>query len=178
MIKSKRIMLRPVVEEDWELRYKWLSDRDVNATLPSGSGLPLTPNAVRERTRKYAESNDKGIYFTIVGEDNKPIGNAQLFKIDPWNRHAEIGLWIGEKSEWGKGYGTEVTEILVQFAFNRLNLHKVYLTVDADNVGAIRCYEKVGFHSDGILRDEIYKNGKYVNRIYMSLLKTDIRRAY
>ncbi|WP_092506285.1 GNAT family N-acetyltransferase [Virgibacillus salinus] len=83
-------------------------------------------------------------------------------------------MWIGEKSEWGKGYGTEVVEILVNFAFSRLNLHKVYLTVDSDNIGAIRCYEKVGFYKDGVLRDEVFKNGKYVNRIYMSILKTDI----
>ncbi len=136
--------------------------------------MPLTPSTIRERTRKYAESNEKSVYHTILNEAAEPIGNAQLFKIDPWNRNAELGLWIGEKSAWGKGYGTEVIGILVQFAFNRLNLHKVYLTVDSDNLRAIRCYEKAGFHHDGILRDEVFKNGQYVNRIYMSVLKTDL----
>ncbi|MBP1949899.1 GNAT family N-acetyltransferase [Virgibacillus litoralis] len=174
MLKGKRLTLRPVVEEDWELRYKWLTDPEINSTLPSGNGIPLTPNTVRERTRKYAESNDKSVYFTIFNKEDKSIGNAQLYKINPWNRNAELGLWIGEKSEWGKGYGTEVVEILVNFAFSRLNLHKVYLTVDSDNIGAIRCYEKVGFYKDGVLRDEVFKNGKYVNRIYMSILETDI----
>ncbi|SEQ49561.1 Acetyltransferase (GNAT) domain-containing protein, partial [Virgibacillus subterraneus] len=100
MLKGKRLTLRPVVEEDWELRFKWLSDPEINSTLPSGNGIPLTPNTVRERTRKYAESNDKSVYFTIINKEDKSIGNAQLYKINPWNRNAELGLWIGEKSEW------------------------------------------------------------------------------
>lgn len=142
MIIGKRVILRPIVEEDWALRFKWLSDPEINATLPSGNGLPLTPNTIRERTRKYAASNNESVYFTIVSEDAVLIRNVQLFKINPWNRNAELGLWIGETSAWGKGYGTEVTEMLVQFAFNRLNLHKVYLTVDSDNLGAMDlCWE-------------------------------------
>jgi len=64
-----------------------------------------------------------------------------------------------------------VTRVVLDFAFERLNLHKVYLTVDADNPSAIRSYNKAGFKKDGVLRDEVYKNGQYVDRILMSILK-------
>ncbi|KZS48426.1 acetyltransferase [Paenibacillus glucanolyticus] len=171
MLYGQRVTLRPVVEEDWELRYEWLSDPVVNRTLPSGSGMPLTPEVVRERTRSYAQTDPSAVYFTIIKEDGIAIGSTQLFKIHPWSKHAEFGIWIGNKMVWGKGYATEVTSVVLDFAFERLNLHKVYLTVDADNPGAIRSYEKAGFKKDGILRDEVYKNGQYVDRILMSILK-------
>ncbi|MGG4342011.1 GNAT family N-acetyltransferase [Paenibacillus lautus] len=173
MLYGQRVILRPVVEEDWEQRYQWLTDPEVSSTLPSGTGVPLTPATVKKRTQKYAEGDQSGAYFTVLNLDGKLLGNAQLFKIDPWARKAEFGIWIGDKSVWGQGYGTEVTQVLVQFAFERLNLHKVYLTVDATNAGAIRCYEKAGFQRDGILRDEAYKNGSYVDRILMSLLHSE-----
>lgn len=176
MLYGKRVTLRPVIEEDWELRYEWLTDPVVNQTLPSGSGMPLTPEVIRERTRRYAQADQSAAYFTITREDGIPIGNTQLFNIHPWSRHAEFGIWIGDKKVWGKGYATEVIGVVLDFAFERLNLHKVYLTVDADNPGAIRAYEKAGFYKDGILRDEVFKNGQYVDRIMMSILKDEYRK--
>lgn len=170
MLFGQRVLLRPMVEEDWELRYKWFSDPDVNLSLTSGNGIPLTPATVKEHTRNDAQMDASSAYFTILKDDGLPIGNAQLVKINPWSRHAEFGIWIGEKTEWGRGYGMEVTHILLRFAYKRLNLHKVYLTVDADNIRAIRCFEKAGFRYEGIMRDEVYKNGVYVDRILMSIL--------
>lgn len=82
--------------------------------------------------------------FTVLQEDGTAIGNAHLFKINFWARHAEFSVWLGKKSVWGQRYGTEVIRLLAEFAFMRLNLHKVYLSVDDDNLGAIRCYEKAG----------------------------------
>lgn len=164
-------MLRPVVEDDWELRYKWLVDPEVSATLSSGAGMPLTPAEVKERTAKYAKRNADSAYFTVMElESSENIGSAQLFGINHWARSAELGLWIGEKSSRGKGYGTDIVHTLLGFAFHRLNLHKIMLTVDEDNPGAMRCYEKCGFRRDGILRDEVYKNGRYCNRLLMSIL--------
>ena len=94
-----------------------------------------------------------------------------MFNIHPWSKHAEFGIWIEDKKVWGQGYATEATSVVLKFAFERLNLHKVYLTVDADNLGAIRSYEKSGFKKDGILRDEVYNNGQHVDRIMISILK-------
>ncbi|ALC84165.1 acetyltransferase [Bacillus gobiensis] len=173
MLSAKRITLRPVIEDDWEMRYRWLSDPDINKCPPSGTGIPLTPATVRERTLIYAKSDPSRVDFTVLQEDGTAIGNAHLFNVNPWSRKAEFGVWLGEKSVWGQGYGTEVTRVLAEFAFMRLNLHKVYLSVDADNFGGIRCYEKAGFKKDGVLRDDVFKNGQYVDRIIMSLLKKE-----
>ncbi|WP_136605650.1 GNAT family N-acetyltransferase [Paenibacillus dokdonensis] len=171
MLYGQRVTIRPVVEEDWIQRFEWLSDSAVNRTLPSGSGMPITPGVVKERVLRYAQTDLSAVYFTIIKEDGIPIGNTQLFNIHPWSKHSEFGIWIGDKRVWGQGYATEATSVVLKFAFERLNLHKVYLTVDADNPGAIRSYEKSGFKKDGIQRDEVYKNGQYVDRIMMSILK-------
>lgn len=83
MLYGQRVTLRPVVEEDWEQRYAWLSDPVVNRTLPSGSGMPLTPEVVRERTRRFAQTDLSAVYFTIIKEDCIAIGSTQLFNIHP-----------------------------------------------------------------------------------------------
>ncbi|EPY06293.1 acetyltransferase [Paenibacillus alvei TS-15] len=97
MLYGQRVTLRPVVEDDWEQRYEWLSEPIVNRTLPSGSGIPLTPAVVKERVRGYAQTEPSAVYFTIIKEDGIPIGSTQLFNIHPWSKHAEFGIWIGDK---------------------------------------------------------------------------------
>ncbi len=73
------------------------------------------------------------------------IGNCGFFDINWRIRSAEVGLFIGEKSCWNKGYGTEVMRLLLQHGFGTLNLNRIFLRVDAENLGGIRAYEKAGF---------------------------------
>lgn len=171
MLIGERIMLRSIVEEDWELRFKWVTDPDISATMLSGLGIPLSPSRVKGQIDSFIADPNSVDCVILDKETQLPIGFVHLFDIDQWARKAELGLFIGEKSYHGRGYGTETTRFIVDFAFNRLNLNKVHLAVDADNPAGIRCYEKAGFKTDGVLREEIFKNGKYVDRIVMSVLR-------
>jgi RimJ/RimL family protein N-acetyltransferase len=88
-------------------------------------------------------------------------------------RSAEVGIFIGEKSCWNKGYGAEVMSLLLKFGFNNLNLNRIYLRVDDANKGGIRAYEKAGFVHEGRFRQGTFYNGKYGDLLFMSVLRTE-----
>lgn len=103
----------------------------------------------------------------------KLIGSIGISSIDQNNRHAEIGMAIGNKDYWGKGYGTDAVGMILEYCFNKLQLNKVYLDVWEENKRAIGCYVKCGFKKDGVLRQHVRKNGKYHNKWVMSILQSE-----
>ena len=105
------------------------------------------------------------------------IGACGLHRIDPKNRHAMYGIFIGEAEARGKGHGTEVTALVVGYAFATLNLNRVWLHVYEDNKGAIRAYEKVGFRQEGVLRQDSYREGRYGNTVVMGILRSEWKSA-
>jgi RimJ/RimL family protein N-acetyltransferase len=84
-----------------------------------------------------------------------------------------VGIFIGDKSVWDQGYGTDVMRLLLKHGFETLNLNRIYLKVYATNLRAIRCYEKVGYVPEGRLREASYKHGQYVDFILMSVLRSE-----
>jgi RimJ/RimL family protein N-acetyltransferase len=106
-------------------------------------------------------------------EEWAPIGVVGFKGLDWRNRLVECGLFIGERSHWDSGYGTDATRTLVRFAFRELNLNRVFLRVYEDNVRAIRCYEKVGFKVEGRLRQDRYRDGRYLDTLVMGLLREE-----
>ena len=97
-----------------------------------------------------------------------------------WNIHlanlfvgAEVGLFIGDKSCWNKGYGTEVMRLLLRHGFGTLNLNRIFLRVDAANQGGIRAYEKAGFVHEGRFREGTFRDGHYEDMLFMSVLRSE-----
>ena len=80
---------------------------------------------------------------------------------------------IGDKDYWGKGYGSDALKVLIRFIFEEVNIYKIKLNVFSFNKRAISCYKKLGFKEEGILKDELYRNGKYFDIIPMALFKED-----
>jgi RimJ/RimL family protein N-acetyltransferase len=101
------------------------------------------------------------------------IGNIDLHQIDWKNRHAELGITIGEKAYWNQGYGTDAICSMLKLAFREMNMHRIQLRVDADNARAIRCYIKAGFKKEGTLRDAVFREGKYIDQHIMSILQQE-----
>lgn len=129
---------------------------------------------------KYREIFDfkktelKNISFGIYDKTSlKLIGDIGISKIDLKNNHAEIGMTIGDKNFWGKGYGTDLVKTILKFCFKELNLNKVYLDVWEENERAIGCYLKCGFKKDGVLREHVFRDGVYHNKWVMSVLKRE-----
>src|SRR5262249_47408000 len=100
-----------------------------------------------------------------------------LHRIDFKERHAAFGITIGDKAEWGKGYGTETTRLLVEHAFEILNLNRVWLHVYEFNERGIRTYERVGFQKEGVLRQDHFHEGRYWSTIIMGILREEWQAA-
>lgn len=104
------------------------------------------------------------------------MGVTSLVGIDYKNRNAECILDIGEKSKWGKGYGTEAMSLLLTYAFLELNLHRLSLRVFSTNEKAIHLYKKIGFVQEGRVKEAVFRNGEWIDSIYMGLLQTYYQR--
>ena len=83
------------------------------------------------------------------------------------------GIGIGERSDWGKGYGTDAMRLILRYAFIELNLYRVSLDALGSNARAIRSYEKCGFVREGELRDAARYDGQYVGEVYMGILRDE-----
>lgn len=167
MIEGKKVNLRALEKDDIKKAIKWINDPEVIRYL--SMVFPISMAEEEKWFDDYLKSKDDKI-FAIDTKDGKYTGNIGLHKMDWINRKVMLGIMIGEKEYWNKGYGTDALKTTVKFAFEELNMHKVYLSVMDLNERAVRTYEKCGFVKEGISRDDFYKNGKYHSMIWMSVL--------
>ena len=169
------IYLRPLERADAALAQAWLNDPEVTRTLRRY--WPISLRAEEDYIESIQKSEHDLALVIVLKAEDRPIGLTGLHQIDFKDRHAEFGIGIGDKSEWGKGYGTETTRLLVDFAFATLNLNRVHLHVYANNPRGERCYEKVGFRKEGVLRQHCYREGRYWDSTCMAFLREEWERA-
>jgi UDP-4-amino-4,6-dideoxy-N-acetyl-beta-L-altrosamine N-acetyltransferase len=166
MIVGKRIILREIEEEDLDLIVKWRNDPEILKWL--FSYLHLSKVKQRKWYEKYLDDATQQTFIIEVKEEKTLIGTIGLTDIDYKNQKGELTIIIGEKEYWGKGLGEESLKLLVKFAFNEMNLRKIKALVFSDNEVAIKLYEKCGFVKEGVLQEEIFKNGAFKDVILMS----------
>jgi diamine N-acetyltransferase len=114
--------------------------------------------------------------FIIANGDNEAAGLVELVEINHLHRRCEFQIAVHPTYE-GRGYASRATRIAIDYAFKVLNIHKLYLHVDKDNVHAIGIYENCGFHPEGVLRDEFFVNGRYRDAVRMCLFQPDYLAA-
>ena len=134
---------------------------------------PLTLKEEEEWLDRVARDEGVVTLGIVVRETDRLIGATGLHQADLRNRHSCFGILIGEKTEWGKGYGTEATGLVVRYAFETLNLNRVWLHAFEYNQGGLRAYEKVGFRREGVLRQDCFRDGRYWDTIVMGVLRED-----
>ncbi len=167
LYEGQKVRLRALERADLPHCVEWFKDPEVREFI-----FLDKPMSLAEEEKWYEEqlkrTNER--VFAIETVRGKYIGNLGLLKIDTKNRHAEIGIFIGDKASWGKGYGTDAIKQGLRYAFEELNLHKVYLTHFANNARGRRCYEKCGFVQEGVLRDHAFKGGRYHDHPIMGVI--------
>lgn len=168
MLKGSRVDLRPITYKDLEDLNRWKNNYDVFKNLGGGFN-PVSIDQQKNWMDNMIDMNGNAKRFIIQTKDDQAIGMVGLYSINQVNRNCEFGIYIGKTNSYGKGYGTEATELMLDFAFNNLNLKKVKLLVNDDNP-AIKMYERLKFEVVGKLKDERYVNGKYVDVIMMEKL--------
>lgn len=139
---GERLSLRPFGPGDLARTRKWVADPEISRwILPAWPLLPLSWDEWLHRVYTSPDS----LHFAIVLKDGRHIGNCSLHSIRWEEKVAEVGIVIGEKDCWGKGYGPEALRLLLRYAFHEIGLEKVVLHVHKENRRAIRAYKKVGF---------------------------------
>jgi RimJ/RimL family protein N-acetyltransferase len=174
MLEGKLIGLRPLQTEDVWLLYRWFNDLRVTEDLGKRRGLfSVTMEEEKRAIEKKVASAGERDFIIVTLADGTAVGVASLLGIDHRNASAELEVTIGEVREWGKGYGKEATRMLVDYAFDVLNLHRVHLTVAEYNARAIACFAACGFQKEGVLRDDHYHGGAYRSSQLMSVLREE-----
>jgi RimJ/RimL family protein N-acetyltransferase len=177
LITSGRVYLRPFERADAEIYRRWRADAVPMALAGWPNRAPMSLVEVEKRIERLATDHGKEdfafVICTLDGE--RPIGEAMLFALDRANGSVGLGIFIGEPDEWGKGYGTDAVDALVDFAFAELRMERVWLNVGTDNKRAIRSYEKAGFIHEGTQRHDRWEGGRYTDGHIMSILLDEWR---
>jgi diamine N-acetyltransferase len=174
MLYGKRIRLRSDERSDLPRFVEWLNDPQVRRYL--SVCLPISQAGEEQWFEKMLkqppEEQPLGIEIRD-GAEWRLIGNCGFFDINWRTRSAEVGIFIGDKSCWNQGYGTEVMQLLLKHGFETLNLNRIFLRVDAENLAGIRSYEKTGFVHEARLREAAFHTGKYGDELIMSVLRSE-----
>lgn len=155
------------IDGNW---WQWSNDQGVTRYMTQGR----FPNSREKMVKFYNEMviSDQDIALAIIDKrTNMHIGNVGLHQINWVYRIGEIGIIIGERKLHGKSYGSQALRLLVEHAFQRLGLIKIWARVDSKNIAAVKGFEKAGFIKEAVLKREGFAEGKYRDSVYMAFFK-------
>lgn len=176
MLKGERVILRGMRRDDLMRLWEFNNDPEVEIV---GGGDPPLPQSLERLEAEFDEEAKKGgrdgTWFAIEA-DGHFIGQCGLYGFDKFKgvaHRCDLGITIGDKDYWGKGYGREAIGLLVDYAFTHWNVQRVGLQVLATNERALRAYRACGFTEEGRLRRYAWSNGNYVDTVSMSILREE-----
>ena len=167
-LKGEKVDLCPVTQEDVGILKKGYNDPDVRDAM--FMYFPLTDQDTENKIEAMLKE-EKAINLMIIDkETKKTVGHTALVHPDWVSGMVTFYIVLLDKDAWGKGLGTEATQLIVDYGFNMLNLNRIQLHVNAENEAAKTVYKKIGFKHEGTLRQAMYKNNKYYDFWLMSIL--------
>jgi RimJ/RimL family protein N-acetyltransferase len=166
---GERVTLRAREPDDGVALHRWMSDPETirwwDRIYP-----PLPAELMSARLAAAPAMSFEQVWFSVVARDTgELIGLCGLIAPSREHRHAELAVMIGEPAYRGRGYGTDATRTLCRFAFDRMNLVRVSLSVFPGNVAGRRAYERVGFVEEGVRRQAYYRDGRYHDLVQMAV---------
>jgi RimJ/RimL family protein N-acetyltransferase len=178
-MEGKLVRIRAYEKSDLDAVMAWVNDEEVTRNLGGG---PLSFPVSRAQEEQFLETamhsgaNATNKMFAIETlAERRYIGGIDLRGIDWLDRHAEIGIAIGDKSCWSKGYGTDAMRVIMRMGFETMGLNRLWLKVLAFNERGIHCYQKCGFRREGVLREDRLVGGVYYDGIIMGILAREYR---
>lgn len=169
-LTGSKVTLRPGADSDIYLLHKWYNDIELNK-LAGWSGSKVTVEKLRynmSRSFGYDPMN-----LMIDNEEGIPIGTIQLYDFSEQDKSCKLGIRIGDRNYWSKGYGEDAVNVLLKYAFMKIDIYRVTLKVYEYNERAVKCYLKCGFQYEGRTRQSAYIDGKFYDEIIMGALKSD-----
>ena len=174
ILKGKLVRLSAIDPDEFGTTFsRWNRDSEFMRLL-DGSPLNLrSPKRLQKSLQEDLENqkSDRHWFAIRALADDKLLGDIDL-SVDNWtSRDAFVGLGIGERDFWGRGYGTDVMKIILRYAFMEVNLQRVTLNVFEYNPRAIRSYEKTGFRHEGRMRQVLKREGQRWDLVFMGILR-------
>jgi RimJ/RimL family protein N-acetyltransferase len=169
---EQRVVLRPIAEADLSDYVHWLDDPEVTEFMEVESG-GHTLESARAWLGQFSGPDSASRVWAIEA-NGRHIGNCSLTAREA-GHSAYFGIVIGDKTAWGKGYGTAATRQALHIGFTEMGLHRIFLHTDARNRRAVRCYEKCGFRHEGVLRKARLKRGTWADTVLMAILREEWR---
>lgn len=171
---GEKCYLSPINVDDAATYVGWLNDMEVVRTLTMASSAIALTNE-RQTLERLAGQH---VYAIVTTAEDRLIGNCGLHDIDQIDATAEIGIFIGDKASWNKGYGREAMRLLLGYGFDYLSLRNIMLRVFAFNARAIASYRGLGFSEIGRRRSAVKREGTEHDVILMDILDTEFRERY
>ncbi|WP_099203652.1 GNAT family N-acetyltransferase [Miniphocaeibacter massiliensis] len=173
-IELDRLILRKFEHKDnQDMLDYWISDEKIQNMY--AEPVYSSREEVKELLDKYNTSYKNNNYYrwaVIEKQSNICIGQISIYYVDSENHYCEIEYCIGSKFQ-GNGYCTEVVKTILKYSFENINLNRVQVSHKENNIASKKVIEKCGFVYEGTLRDYFYDNGKYIDRLYYSILKNE-----
>lgn len=173
-LEGALVRLRAREPEDEPQYHAWLNDPEVTEHL----ALRYPVSHLFERDFLQMDkgpSYGRAAFAVETLADGKLIGSTSLNAASPENRSAELGIFVGDKAYWDRGYGTDIVRTICRFGFEMMNLHRIQLEVFAPNARARSVYEKVGFREEACRRGGRFENGRYLDVVVMGLIEGELR---
>ena len=173
MIEGEIVNLRAPERDDLDRLWTWINDPEVIEHL--SMRYPMS----REAERAWLEMQTAGplrffdVRFAIETKDGAQIGSIAFHRVVAEQRSATLGIMIGDKAHWSRGYGADAIRTLLRFAFDQMNLRRVDLSVDADNARGIACYRKCGFIEEVRQRAFCFRRGTWIDGLEMGVLRPE-----
>ena len=166
---GEKVYLSPRSVDDAETYLKWMSDFQVTDYTGRTAQVLTIDGEIEYLKGKNLDTNEYHFGIVTLGND-KLIGSLSLERINHISKSAELGILIGDEEYRGSGYGADAIKLLLDYAFNYLNMHSVWLHLIDCNDRAHACYTKCGFKDCGRRPEAIYLNGKYHDQLTMCIL--------
>jgi RimJ/RimL family protein N-acetyltransferase len=178
MLSGDTVGLRAIDRGDLPAIHRWMNDPGL--WILQGGRPRLLPEEASERW--FEVELDKtdpfdGRTLAICDLDGAILGTITFGRVDQMDRACEIGLYLGEPGNRNRGLGTAAIRLAVAYLFDQLGLNRIWLQVHSDNALALRCYEKVGFVREGVLRQSRFFNGRFHDFVVMSVLAGEWKKG-
>jgi RimJ/RimL family protein N-acetyltransferase len=169
VLQGQCVYLRRLERGDLDRTWEWLHRPDVYERL--GVAVPFSHTGQEAWFQGLEQSRDKLVFAVCRTGDNGHIGNVSLDSIDLRHRNARLSVFIASDALRGKGYGSDALRVLVRYAFEYLNLHRLWCKSDADSPDIARFYERAGFLREGTLREHEFHRGAYVDKALWGIVR-------
>lgn len=170
ILETEKIFLDLLSAENVSPDYaNWMNDYNITKFLES-RWKSQTRESVLDFVQHLNNSDNDILFGIFLKNDKKHIGNIKIGGISWKHRNADVGLLIGDKNSWGKGYASDAIKLVTKYAFESLNLHKLWAGIYKGNEGSYKAFIKAGWSDAGVLKEHRFFEGKYVDEYLVEII--------